>query len=479
MSKGQKLNIAIQTILKQYGVDFMATVKLANVLLDYRAFEEYPSTKPILRDVLNKGYGQKILDIYKANPTNIHNELLPIIDEYCTDNSYKKDHIIYVFDCLLFALGCLDSINEPFSNTFNPYATKGDILDTLAEQYDLLKKQYVDLLDKLVIKPNDIIKDAAGYYSTESLTQLYAVEAKILVLHQQLGKNEVEWCKTQLRDKILFYYQEKETAVKQKLQEDKDKYLSRLKSALIIPKKLGLHFSAYFDSDKSQEIQDLSANIKSYYDELGLPYDDWCENQKNDLLSSHHVGALNVLIQIALKHVLPLVCTYICITTTVKYVQSKEDIDEFNTFIALGDSLVAEKQFVAALDAYYSADTIYHGTFMPTKYHMNAKSSFLASVKGLRRQCIDYIIAEKFSLAQKNIESIPQEYKNLYPECSTVISEINSQLRKNAEDGLKSMIDRISKSNGKLSKKDKDYLNELILISNDTYWLEIIKKREK
>ena len=56
MSKGQKLNIAIQTILKQYGVDFMATVKLANVLLDYRAFEEYPSTKPILRDILNKGF---------------------------------------------------------------------------------------------------------------------------------------------------------------------------------------------------------------------------------------------------------------------------------------------------------------------------------------------------------------------------------------------------------------------------------------
>lgn len=479
MSKGQKLNIAIQTILKQYGLDFIASSKLANILLDYRAFEEYPSTKPIIKDILNKGYGKRLLDIYNSHPENIHSDLVPIIDEYCSDTTYKKDHISYVFDCLIYGLGCIDSVNEPFSNTFNPYATKGNVLDTLSEQYDLLKKQYVDLLDKLVIKPNDILKDAAGYYTTESLTQLYAIEAKILVLHQQLAKNEADWCKTQLRNKILLFNTEKEDAVKQKLQEDKDKYLSLLNSALIIPKRLGLKFSAHFNSDKSQEIQDLSATIKSYYDELGIAYDDWCENQKNSLLSSYQVGALNVLIQIAIKHVLPLVCVYLCIITSVRYVQSKEDIHEFKTFIALGDSLSSEKQYVAALDAYYTADTTYHGTFMPTKYHSEAKSHFLNSVKGVRRQCIDLIAAEKMSLAKQNIDNIPLKYKELYPECSTAIKETNLQLQNIANDGVQTMIDRISKSNGKLSKKDKDYLNELILISNDTYWLEIIKKREK
>ena len=83
------------------------------------------------------------------------------------------------------------------------------------------------------------------------------------------------------------------------------------------------------------------------------------------------------------------------------------------------------------------------------------------------------------SLAKQNIDNIPLKYKELYPECSTAIKETNLQLQNIAADGVQTMIERISKNKGKLSQKDKEYLNELILISDDTYWLEIIKKKEK
>lgn len=474
--KTPKLNIAIADVLKQFGIETIALEKMANLLLDYRAFEEYPSTKPILRDILKKGYGAKLLELYQANKENMVTDAMALVEEYSADTEYKKDHVQYVFDCLLFGLGVIKQVNEPFSNSFDPFAAKGDVLDTLEEQFDQLRKQYLDLLDKLATRPKDILHDAAGYYTAAALTQLYAVEAKISVLGQQLNRNEKDWCKKRLEIKINTFKETKAKAVKAELDKEKNNFIQLITSALVLPKKYGIKLSGYLDPSIQAEKERIAALIVEYYNEINLTYDDWCENQEKELLDKHHVGIESIAKQVGLLYILPAIILIIALNITIKRIQSSKDIATFDTYIALGDSLSIENNYIEAMSAYYAADTAYHGNYFPSNHHRNAQNRLQVSITKFQRQCDNLLKQKKLSQVKQLVESIPSDIRKAYPNIDTKAKE---QLKESVNKGLEDMIKRVSATNGRLTKDDKDYLNELILVSEDTYWLNIIKKKSK
>lgn len=474
--KTPKLNIAIADVLKQFGIETIALEKLANLLLDYRAFEEYPSTKPILRDILKKGYGAKLLELYQANKATMATGAVALVEEYSKDTEYKKDHVQYVFDCLLFGLGVVKQVNEPFSNSFDPYAAKGDILDTLDEQFNQLRKQYVDLLDKLAIRPNDILHDAAGYYEAAALTQLYAVEAKINVLCQELQRSDKDWCKKQLEMKLNTFKFAKEKAVQEEIRKEQDNFINLINSALILPKKFGIKLSGYLDPSIQQEKERIAGLIVEYYSEINRKYDNWCEEQEKELLAKHHVGFDSMAKQVALIYVLPAIIIFIALNISIKRIQSSKDIETFDTYIALGDSLCIEQNYIEAMSAYYAADTAYHGNYFPSRHHSDARNKLQTTIRKFQNQCDALLKQRKLSQVKPLVESIPPAIRKDYPNIDTKAKE---QLRESVNKGLEDMIKRVSATNGKLTKDDKEYLNELILVSEDTYWLNIIKKKSK
>ena len=67
MDKKYQLHIGIKDIVQTNGVETIRTVLLANILADYSAFDEYPATKVILKDVLTNGFGQRIYDAFKKS----------------------------------------------------------------------------------------------------------------------------------------------------------------------------------------------------------------------------------------------------------------------------------------------------------------------------------------------------------------------------------------------------------------------------
>lgn len=474
--KTPKLNIAIADVLKQFGIETIASEKLANLLLDYRAFEEYPSTKPILRDILKKGYGTKLFNLYQADPASMTATTVALTEEYLGDTEFKKDQVQYVFDCLLFGLGVVKQVNEPFSNSFDPYAAKGDILDTLEEQFNQLRKQYVDLLDKLATRPNDILHDAAGYYTAAALTQLYAVEAKINVLCQQLNQEEKTWCKKQRETKLAAFQKAKVKAVQAEITKEKTTYTGHLNSSLILPRKYGIKSSGYLDAATQTERDAIATNIKDYYGELNLPYDNWCEDQEKELLAKHHVGWDSIAKQVGLIYVLPFVILLITAITSIRYAISADNIAQYDRYMFVGDSLSTEKDYIGAMCAYYTADTIYHAKFRSSGYHRNAQTKLKVATAKFGKHCDSLLEQKKLSQVKSLVEAIPQPIRDAYPHIDT---NARRQLSESIDRGLDDMISRISKNGGKLKQEDKEYLNELMLVSEDKYWFNIIKKKSK
>lgn len=479
MKKIVKLHIATKSVVEQLGVDVIQTDKFANLLMDYHAFEEYPATKQILRDVLKKGYGQRLYNEWSSSSDKITTTSVSLMNEYSKGSEFKQDMISYVFDCLLYGIGAISDVNDPFSNAYNPFASKGNILDTLDEQYNNLKKQYVDLLEKLAVKPVNLLHDAAGYYTTESLTMLYAIEAKLVVLGAELGKSELDWCQHQLTDKKSKMQHEKMDAVKAEITKEQKAYTTLATSSIIVPKFATVKFSGYFDSAKESELKEIEGRIVAGYKEIGLPYDHWCKAEKDAILKQYEVGAATLFGQIALKILTPIMIVFFSCLYLVRYVGSRSEIEEFNRYIAVGDSLSAANDLLAAFDMYYTADTAYTGSFLPSRYHANASKSFENTIAKFDRQCSDLMDSKKLSAAKAMVDTLPELYCSKYRALATNRDKYKKELEEASSTGLDQMIKKVSSGNGKLKKEDKEYLDELIAISNDPYWLNVIKKKSK
>jgi len=194
------------------------------------------------------------------------------------------------------------------------------------------------------------------------------------------------------------------------------------------------------------------------------------------LLAKHHVGFDSMAKQVALIYVLPAIIIFIALNISIKRIQSSKDIETFDTYIALGDSLCIEQNYIEAMSAYYAADTAYHGNYFPSRHHSDARNKLQTTIRKFQNQCDALLKQRKLSQVKPLVESIPPAIRKDYPNIDTKAKE---QLRESVNKGLEDMIKRVSATNGKLTKDDKEYLNELILVSEDTYWLNIIKKKSK
>lgn len=224
-----KLHEAIKQLIGQFGKGIVTEVRLANLLADLNGYEEYPAMKSVFKDLEKVGFGQKLYDSYCKNPDSTQDNINNYIRQCVEKTGYKEDLVSYGFDSILYGLGVLQIVNEPLSKGYDPKSKVGDILDTMDEQLDALKKQYLDSLDRLATKPNDILHDAPAYYSAEAQNKLYAIEAKIEVLQHELGKHEEnDWCRNKKIMKLFDFKKEKNDTICKELLKLYSPYIERL-----------------------------------------------------------------------------------------------------------------------------------------------------------------------------------------------------------------------------------------------------------
>lgn len=82
MNKKYQLHTGIKDIIQTNGTEPIRTVQLANILADYSAYDEYPATKVVLKDVLTTGYGQRIYNTFNESGKNYLAEIEMIKQDY-------------------------------------------------------------------------------------------------------------------------------------------------------------------------------------------------------------------------------------------------------------------------------------------------------------------------------------------------------------------------------------------------------------
>lgn len=475
------LHEAIKELVAQFGENIVTEVRLANLLADLNGYQDYPAMKMVLKDILKAGYGKKLFDIYSKDAQNAIRKSVNYAQTFAIESNYKEDLVSYAFDCVLFALGCITTINEPMTKGYDPYTKgNGDILDNLANQLASLQKQYLDLLDRLVTLPQNIYKDAPGYYSTEALNKLYAVEAKIAVIIKETNSTvSLDWCTNKRTEKIEYFKKQKTDAVAKGLDELRCQYKTLLASLIIVPKKFGIKRSGHYDDNGEKKLSSVEDDIKLNYYNMGNTYDNWCEKEKNKYLAKYHIDNKSVALQLSAKIGIPAAIFIGASGTGISYMTSSSAIEQFEHTIALGEQQATAREYGKAIQLFSDAKNNYTASFRPSHYQGIAVEHIKEIVNNVTQSSVKMVEEGRLIDANTLLSSLPQEVISKNKQLSEQYNSAKSALDKAINDGLDNLISDIASNHGKLSDTSKQKLNELLKINPNDYWLNFIKNKEK
>ena len=478
-SKG--LHIAIKDAMKQMGDDVIVSPQFVNILSDLSAFSDYPSCKVILKDLQQSGELQKIYDAYKKNGKKCTTEIDALRKSIQNNGKYKKALVAYVYDCFLFAFGSIGSVSEPTSGAFDAMSSgqNGQPLD-LYEQLNDLKQEYNDLLERLAVKPTDILHEPAAYYPAMAMNELYLVEAKIQIVSNALGKRDETWCHQQLEKKIGAFKFAKRQNCDKELARLKKEYESKLQAALVIPsKKNYISKSAYFAADALDGLSSLEDEIRRMYQEIGDNYDDWCDKMKSMILAAHGVSPKQRRNQIITKIGIPAALAAGALWLGGSYVGSKGEIDQFNNDMSRANELVAEGHFREGFLAYQEAKDGYDGSFFPGSFEGDADEAIETTVKMLCAEASELISNNQLVAAQAKLNEIPESVITSNKDLEIQVKDCQDNLKLAVANIKDSLLTNISENGGKLDSEGKKMLEEGLLAAPDDYWLNFIKSKEK
>lgn len=98
-----KLKDAIISLVEDNGADVLKSPYLINILGDYNAFSEQPSSKNVLKNLQSEGYLNQIL-FYCENHSTDESVLTKIIYDMINRLGFRRESVIYVLESILHAL---------------------------------------------------------------------------------------------------------------------------------------------------------------------------------------------------------------------------------------------------------------------------------------------------------------------------------------------------------------------------------------
>lgn len=480
MNKKYQIHTGIKDIIQTSGAESIRTIQLANILADYSAYDEYPATKIVLKDVLTNEFGQRIYDAFNKTGKSSLAEIEKIKQEYTKNTKFKKDVVNYVFDSICYGLGLKTSVKEPSSNSFDPFTNELDnILEKLPEMLAELKKEYEEALKTLLVQPRDIIWDAAAYYPASAENQLYLIEGKIHVICNQLGISDNNWCKN-LKEKTLnSHRQRKINSVKEVLDTKKSDFTNLLNTALVRPSASYISKSGHYSIDKISDIDKLEAEIKGLYGEMGIKYDDWCEKEKSRILSPYVVSDSNRIRQMVIKIAMPAAMFCGVGYYGVTYATSTDAISAYELRMETADGYLANGDYGKAIAGFMQASNQYDGSFRTSSYKDGALSQADACFESLQNKVASLIEVKQYGEVLSLMKSIPAEYLSANQDKSDWIEKTKIDLQNTVAEEVDQLADMIANNGGHLTEDGKKYLDQLLAVSPDNYWLNLIKTKEK
>ena len=117
-----KLQDALKRIIMEFGISALKEKRLVFLLSDYKAFDDYPAVKPIMKSIVEDGYGNELcrllLDGRREKFLDYAGWLKKTLS---ADKNFKSELACYAVDCILSVMGLVSSVNEPSDHGFDPF----------------------------------------------------------------------------------------------------------------------------------------------------------------------------------------------------------------------------------------------------------------------------------------------------------------------------------------------------------------------
>lgn len=208
---GNSLGIVIKKSISTASPSILSST-ITNIIDDYGGYVSIPASKQVMREFVSLGYGEKVLELYtKKLPWK--NKMKSFTSEFSGRTGFRKDLVKYVFECIEFGLGWLET--EPTYVQDGSLEAKKDLTEDLTgldpdKQLILLQKEYISMLNSLIVVPKGKLYKKSGYYPAQAISELWVVEHKIDIISADLGQDNSAWCKTE-KEKVLLQYQQTKT----------------------------------------------------------------------------------------------------------------------------------------------------------------------------------------------------------------------------------------------------------------------------
>lgn len=108
-----KLHDALRKVIRHFGVNVIEEKRLMSFLADYKAFDDYPAVKEVMKCIATGDSGKKICLAADGSDE----EFLRLADEIretlVREKSFKEEFARYAVDSVSFALGIVSDVTEP------------------------------------------------------------------------------------------------------------------------------------------------------------------------------------------------------------------------------------------------------------------------------------------------------------------------------------------------------------------------------
>ena len=114
-----KLQEALRKVIRQFGVSVIQEKRLMSFLADYKAFEDYPAVREVMKAIATGECGK---DLCRYATEESDDEYLrfaeSLKESLANEKSFKQEFADYAVDSISFALGIASSVTEPGDNGF-------------------------------------------------------------------------------------------------------------------------------------------------------------------------------------------------------------------------------------------------------------------------------------------------------------------------------------------------------------------------
>lgn len=282
---------AVKEIVAKYGLVIVPTKQFVNVLDDIGAFKTAPAaTKKILKGLLDSGFGETIYQAAENHTPNWQNAARKNVSDYTAKSGYKDEIINGLAAHLLYGVGLIDELPKSVSTKPQTQASKRTQIKDPKELLYALKQEYVKTLNDLVSVTNDEFGNLYSFFSTDTNTKLYVLDAKIRLVAKETGASDIDsWLSTERR-KVEFKNRPTANQIKQSLEDilrelERDFNTLMEKSVEVRDDEFGLK-SASFIPESASHFNEIEKKILIIGKRLNSDKTQWIAKTKSDFLAS-------------------------------------------------------------------------------------------------------------------------------------------------------------------------------------------------